>query len=72
MSDAPRIEGAPRPKRGKVEPFTVDQILDGWKRDQTPTEKTVYTFASKMRRWTAFLAERGVTFQTASLSDASD
>ncbi|MCJ2143868.1 DUF6538 domain-containing protein [Methylobacterium sp. E-066] len=72
VSDALRTEGTPRPKREKIEASTPEQILDGWKRDQTPTEKTFYTFSSKVRRWTAFLAQRGATFQSASLSDASD
>ncbi|WP_438345920.1 DUF6538 domain-containing protein [Methylorubrum populi] len=73
LSDHPRSQERPsRPKREKANGPTPEQILEGWKRDQTPTEKTFYTFSSKVRRWTAFLAERDVTFDRASLSDASD
>ncbi|SFH13977.1 DUF6538 domain-containing protein [Methylobacterium gossipiicola] len=67
-----RTEEAPRLKQRHAEAPTPEQILEGWKKDQTPTEKTFYTFSSKVRRWTAFLEERGVTFQSARLSDASD
>lgn len=73
VSDNPRSrERASRPKPEKADGPTPEQILEGWKRDQTPTEKTFYTFSRKVRRWTAFLAERDVTFDRASLSDASD
>lgn len=62
----------PHPAPRGANAATLETILDGWKRDHAPTEKTFYTFSSKLRRWTSFLAERGATFHSASLSDASD
>ncbi|MCJ2009551.1 tyrosine-type recombinase/integrase [Methylobacterium sp. J-092] len=67
-----RMDAVSRPKQERIEAPSPEQILEGWKTDQAPTEKTFYTFSSKVRRWTAFLAERGVTFESACLSDASD
>lgn len=51
---------------------TVAAILNGWQHDHQPREKTVYTFSNKIERWLAFLDNRGATFHSATLSDASD
>lgn len=56
----------------KSNALTPQEILEKWRNDQKPTDKTFYTFSSKIRRWTDFLAERGVAFDRATLSDASD
>ncbi|MCJ2126652.1 site-specific integrase [Methylobacterium sp. J-077] len=63
---------ATTPPTQKPDAPTVETILEGWSRDHQPVEKTVYTFSSKVERWASFLAERGGSFQTATLSDASD
>lgn len=57
---------------GKADAPTPEEILGWWRNDQKPTDKTFYTFTSKIRRWTDFLSERGVAFDQATLSDASD
>lgn len=67
-----RTERLIRSPREKVGAPTTEDILQGWKRDHKPAEKTFYTFSSKLRRWTSFLTERRLMFHTASLSDASD
>ncbi|TXN27672.1 DUF6538 domain-containing protein [Methylobacterium sp. WL19] len=67
-----RTERLIRSPREKVGAPTPEEILQGWKRDHKPAEKTFYTFSSKVHRWTSFLTERGLTFHNASLSDASD
>lgn len=51
---------------------TLETILEGWQSDCGPREKTFYTFSSKLHRWAAFLAVRGATIHSATLSDASD
>ncbi|MBM6595434.1 site-specific integrase [Microvirga sp. BT291] len=59
------------PQHQKVQ-VTVASLIEGWKLEKQPTEKTSYTFQRRLMKFEEFLKSRGLSVATATLDDAAD